>query len=81
MRKQAKKKEAAERDGRSRKIKGKKEKMVNTECSQMHQINRAFSGGGVKVSAATVSQDSDDTGPSRVTFPYCKSKHISGEIK
>ena len=30
----------------------------------MHQINRAFSGGGVKVSAATVSQASDDRGPS-----------------
>ena len=30
----------------------------------MLQINRAFSGGGVKVSTATVSQADEDTGPS-----------------
>ena len=30
----------------------------------MRQINRAFSGGKAKVSAATVSQDSEDAGPS-----------------
>ena len=47
--------------GWSRNIKGKKEKMVNRGCSQMLQINRAFSGGGVKVSPATVSQASEDT--------------------
>ena len=55
MSKHAKKKEAAERDGWSRNIKGKKEKTVNTGCSLMLHINRAFSGGGAKVSAATVS--------------------------
>ena len=65
--------------GGAEKLRAKKKKTVNTGCSQMLQINKAFSGGGVKVSTATVSQASEDTGPSRVTFPYCKNKHISGE--
>lgn len=57
----AKKKEA-EKEGWSRK------KTVHTGCSQMREINRALSGGGAKVSAATVSQAWD---PAADPMPVC----------
>ena len=44
------------------------EKKVNTGCSLMLHINRAFSGGGVKVSAATVHQASEETGLCRAAM-------------
>ena len=46
---------------RAEKLRAKKKKKVNTRCSQKLQMNRAFSGGGVKVSAASISLTSDDT--------------------
>ena len=60
-------------------LRAKKKKRLIQDAVKCSKFNGAFSGEGVKVSAATVSQASDDTGPNRVTFPYCKSKHISGK--
>ncbi len=65
------KKPEKEMDG-AETLRAKKKKTVNRGCSQMRQINRAFSGGGAKVSAATVSQDSDDTDPAGSHFLIAK---------
>ena len=55
--------------GGADKLRAKRKKKVNTGCSLMLHINRAFSGGGVKVSAVTVHQASEETGSSTDPVP------------
>ena len=66
-------------------MKGKKEKTVQTGCGLMLHINRAFSGGGLKVSAATVRQASEETEPAADPMPVCRAATgqvvISGPVR